>query len=208
LNAPTYLESSPPPVFKQSTGPSVALPAVLGGLPGRSDVSLEQAILNRRSRRRFSSEPVTLEQVSALLALANGFRGMVHDAEFGPCALTTSPSAGARHPLEIYLAALRVQGLRPGIHHYDVLEHALVEDRSGSSFSRRVVESLMNLEAPDTVAAVLVINAVFRRATWEYGPRAFRFAPLYAGHLGPKLWLAAGAGGLGGFVGGGWRVGG
>ena len=201
LAAPTYLESPPPPIFKHYGGPSVAMPRV----QGQSHVSLEQAISSRRSRRTFSSEPVTLEQVGGLLALANGLKGIVDDGHFGPCAQTTSPSAGCRHPLEIYVAAVRVQGLEPGIHHYDLPEHALVGVRGGEGFSRQVVQSLINLEAPDTVAAVLLITAVFRRSTWKYGPRAFRFVHLDAGHLGQNVYLAAESVGLGVCGVGGWR---
>lgn len=201
LSAPTYLESSPPPIFKQYDGPSVSLPTA----HGQGEMPLGQAIVNRRSRRTFSAEPVTLKQLGALLALSNGFRGITRGGEFGPCALTSAPSAGSRHPLEIYVAARRVQDLEPGLHHYDVREHALVSVRSGDAIARSVVDSLLNLQAPDTVAAVLIITAVFRRSTWKYGPRGFRFVLLDAGHLGQNVYLAAESLGLGVCGVGGWR---
>jgi hypothetical protein len=58
-------------------------------------ISLEEAIVTRRSVRRFSSQPLTPSQISQLLWAAQGLTNTMD--------LRTAPSAGARYALEIYL---------------------------------------------------------------------------------------------------------
>lgn len=71
--------------------------AVLKRLAG---MPLAEAILGRKSSRKYTTEPLTLAQVSALLWATQGVREILNPA----CALRTVPSAGARHAFETYLA--------------------------------------------------------------------------------------------------------
>ena len=73
-------------------GESVVLP------PPRTDgsMSVEAAIARRRSKRDFARAPITLEAISQLLWSAAGITGSGY--------MRAAPSAGARYPLEVYLA--------------------------------------------------------------------------------------------------------
>ncbi len=79
----------------------------------------------RKTHRRFSKKSVTLEAVSQLLSFVWGVNGYLYSPRFGKLLHKTSPSAGARHPGEVYLMALRVKGLRPGLYHYHPAHHYL-----------------------------------------------------------------------------------
>ena len=73
-------------------------------------VSIEEALLKRRSVREFGPGSVSLAEVSQLLWAAQG----VTDEKEG---LRTTPSAGALYPLEIYLVAGKIEGLPDGVVH-------------------------------------------------------------------------------------------
>lgn len=81
-----------PQVAAVPAGPTIALPApaTTGGM------SLNEALLKRRSVRNFESRPLTTQQVSQLLWAAQG----ITDPATGHRA---APSAMARYPLTIYM---------------------------------------------------------------------------------------------------------
>ena len=87
-------------------------------LKGR--LSVEEAIYDRISRRNFQDQGLNLAQAGQLLWSAGGL-GAVGDAGVSRAA----PSAGATYPLELCLAAGEVDGLDPGLYHYDYRAHAL-----------------------------------------------------------------------------------
>jgi len=74
-----------------------------------SDVSLEEALLRRRSVRHYTGEQ--LWEVSQLLWAAQGIT-----ADWGG---RTAPSAGATYPLETYLVVGDVEGLEEGVYKYN-----------------------------------------------------------------------------------------
>ena len=58
---------------------------------------LLEAIRNRRSRRNFTPESLTLEELSFLLWATQGMQKLIHN---GLVTIRTVPSARAMHPLE------------------------------------------------------------------------------------------------------------
>jgi hypothetical protein len=83
---------------------------------------LIEAIGRRRSRRKFTPEPLTLEELSFLLWATQGVSKVYRD---NMATLRTVPSGGARHSLETYLFVNRVNGLEPGLYRYLPIEHKL-----------------------------------------------------------------------------------
>jgi SagB-type dehydrogenase family enzyme len=105
--------------------------------------------------------------------------------------LKTSPSAGARHPIEVYVLALAVDGLDPGSYHYRPADHELelVSARSGPETARAWCAGQAH---PANASAIFVMTAVFDRSMWKYpNPRAYRTVLLDAGHLGQTFCLTA-----------------
>ena len=106
-----------------------------------------------------------------------------------------SPSGGALYPLELYVAALRVDGLEPGLYHFDPLRNGLETIRIGIDGAEVAALSTY----PEIVAgcaALLLVAAVFGRSRFKYGQRAYRFALIETGHVGQNVLLAATALGL------------
>ena len=100
------------------------------------------------------------------------------------------PSGGALYPLEVYVAALRVGGLAPGLYHFDPLRVGLETVRSPVDPAEVAALSTY----PQIVsgsAALFLVAAVFGRTRFKYGLRAYRFALLEAGHLAQNVLLAA-----------------
>jgi hypothetical protein len=86
----------------------------------------------RRTQRRFSSLPISYCDLAKLLIYTWGIVGYQHPALLRPLPLKTSPSAGGRHPGEVYVMALNVEGVEPGIYYYSPAENSLYLVASGS----------------------------------------------------------------------------
>ncbi len=153
----------------------------------RGDVSVEQAIDNRRSLRHYSGN-LTLADVSQLLWAA---QGETHSDGY-----RAAPSAGALYPLEVYLVAGSVAGLSAGIYHYRPGEHDLIQLRT-ADLRKELASAAYGQSFMQTAAAVLVITGVYERTRKKYGQRARRYVHMEVGHAAQNVYLQAEARGLG-----------
>lgn len=151
-------------------------------------LSLEAALLQRRSVRHFGSGGVTLDEVSQLLWSAQGLTGSQgHRA---------TPSAGALYPLEIFLVAGNVATLEAGVYKFVPRDHALTKHQDGD---RRAALSTAAWDQSwvGDAACILVIVANIDRTTVKYGERAERYVHMEVGHAAENVYLQAAALGLG-----------
>ncbi|WP_437605670.1 SagB/ThcOx family dehydrogenase [Sorangium sp. So ce834] len=180
-----------PQLYRTYVGaPRTALPGRDFALPA----SLGEVLERRQSIRDFEPGPLPLVSLGRLLFGSYGARKR---RRLDDVWVYNRPaaSAGARYPLEIYVATQSVSGLDDGIYHYDVYAHELELRRQG-----RVRDELVELTVQEMVRGanlVLVITAVWERNMWKYGQRGYRLVLLDAGHLGQNLYLVATALGLG-----------
>ena len=176
-----------PKIFKSVKGAQKApLPAC--GFP---DSEFIRILMARRTHREFSKQEVTLEAISRLLSLVWGVTGYIYSPVFGKLARKTSPSAGARHPGEVYLMALRVEGLKPGLYHYHPAYHRL-EMISTNATREKAWRYCARQNFAKNAAALFLMTAVFQRTMWKYHlPRAYRVVLLDAGHLCQTFCLVA-----------------
>jgi SagB-type dehydrogenase family enzyme len=162
-------------------------------LPARTSVDSEflRVLMARKTHRRFSHKELELETVSQLLSLVWGVNGYLYSPRFGKLLHKTSPSAGARHPGEVYLMALRVKGLKPGLYHYHPAHHRL-EMISTNATREKAWLYCARQHFVRNAAALLLMTAVFRRTMWKYQhARAYRVVLLDAGHLCQTFCLVA-----------------
>lgn len=168
-------------------------------LPKPGDGEFARVALARRTWRRFSSTPVSLEDLATILGLSAGVQkwARVGDREV---ALKTSPSGGARHPVEAYVVARDVRGLGPGIYHYAADRHALERLRKGAT-AKHIRAYLPHSGYFAGASALVLFTAVFERQVWRYPySRAYRAALVEVGHICQTFCLAATSLGLASFA--------
>jgi SagB-type dehydrogenase family enzyme len=175
----------PSPVKAYRSCPIVRLP------PPTTDAEFPSILRARRTWRHFSRAPISKAHVATLLSLTWGVQRWGHARGQGRVALKTSPSGGACHPGEVYVAALNVSGLKAGIYHYASSGHALSRLRVALR-PATVAKYLPNQPWFRGAAALFLMSAVFPREQWRYPvARAYRAVLLDAGHLCQTFCLTA-----------------
>jgi len=153
-----------------------------------SNVSIEEALLKRRSVREYTGEPLTLQEVSQLLWAAQGITD--------PRGFRTAPSAGGLYPLEVYVVVGDVEDLATGVYRYRPQEHELVK-LLGEDKRTEIAEAALGQAWVEEAAVDMVITAVYERTTVKYGDRGIRYVHMEAGHAAQNLCLQATAMNLG-----------
>ncbi|WP_430515103.1 SagB/ThcOx family dehydrogenase [Pyrococcus woesei] len=150
-------------------------------------VSVEEAIAKRRSIRTYKNDPLKIEELGQLLWAA---QGITHEDK------RAAPSAGATYPFEIFVIVGNVEGLKPGIYHYNPFEHSLTLIKEGD-FRKELQEAALGQEWVGNAAIDIVLVAFYERTTKYYGERGVRYVHMEAGHIGQNIYLQATALGLG-----------
>jgi SagB-type dehydrogenase family enzyme len=160
--------------------------------PSKRAEVLSELLRERRSRREYVRKPLTLKELAGLLWATQG----VLETGAG-YSLRTTPSAGARHPLETYLNFNRVEGQAPGLYRYLPLRRQIVQLTEGMSVAASLEAACLGQEMFTACAVSFIWTAVIRRSAWKYQQRAYRYIYLDAGHVCQNLYLACEALGLG-----------
>jgi len=151
-----------------------------------SAMNVFTAIASRRSRRAFSSEPLTLKELSFLLWATQGIRKIA-----GPgTAFRVVPSAGCRHALETYLCIFNVEGIEEGIYRYLPVEHQLLLVSQPAQLSARIAAAALSQDFVGKCAVAFIWTAVPYRMEWRYGIAAHKVIALDAGHVCQNLYTA------------------
>ncbi len=157
-------------------------------------ISLSHAIAARESRRKYTEESLSLEELSYLLWATQGVRKKNEKATF-----RTVPSGGARHSFETYLFIQRVNDLEAGLYRYLPLDHQLVflktAERYGEDYEKMLDQALLKHNFHGAVT--FIWSAIPYRSEWAYASEAARLILLDAGHLCQNLYLACEAIGCG-----------
>lgn len=150
-------------------------------------VSLETAILKKKSVRGFSNSPLNLEEVSQLLWAANG--NLPADAISGATSKVL-PSAGGLYPLEVFAVtgADTVSGLPAGVYQYKPETNSLLSINPGdnrSLLARAALGQMWIASAP----VIIVIGANFNRTTVKYGNRGLQYVFMESGASTQNIYL-------------------
>ena len=160
-----------------------------------AEISLRQALLQRRTVRDFSNAAVPLQALQRLLWAAQGITG--------PDGNRTAPSAHAMHPLRLYVQAARVAGLDQGLYEIGVNDQSL-RLLHGSDLRPALAAAAID-EQPwiGQAACIIVICADMVKPAQAFadqrpfGRRGVRYVYLEAGAAAQNLQLQAVAEGLG-----------
>jgi SagB-type dehydrogenase family enzyme len=189
----TSLRAAQPPLPRAATAAPAPAAVPLGSIALPPAAAITPNVFNiiaaRRSIRRFAKTPLALSALSGVLA------GMM-----------------GRHTPPILSAAVRVNvvvhavvGLRPGSYRYDPDLHALLPRRvpaeQGAEQGLRAATQAAALDQDVIGDAAVVFVLAIDRADFSADPagpaRGYRHAFLEAGLVGERIYLEAGARGLG-----------
>ncbi len=168
-------------------GNTVTLPKPLE----KGSTSVEESIQRRRSCREYLRQPITLPHLSQILWAAQG----VTDPSSGKRA---APSPGAKFTIELYAVVKKdgVEGLAPGVYHYEVDSHS-VSLVSGGDFTSSLMAAARDQEQVGNAPVTIAILSLYERAMTRYGERGIQYAIQESGAVGENIYLEATALGLG-----------
>lgn len=157
------------------------------------DARLTTALENRRSTRRYGTDPLSRRQLGEFLFRTARVRGVAKPS-FAPYQVSTRPypSGGACYPLEIYVVVGHCRDLEAGIYHYDPRAHALRAMRdTEESAAALLAESRSSQGERGPGQVLLVFTARYGRVTWKYRSIALATILKEVGALLQTMYLVA-----------------
>jgi SagB-type dehydrogenase family enzyme len=145
------------------------------------EMTLEEALAERRSRRVFDDVALPLTVLGQLFWAGQG----ITDSD----GHRTAPSAGGRYPLELYAVTTT------SVLHY-LPEGHRVEQRTDRTALASLGDTAFGQEFVTSAPAVIVVTGVDARTEAEYGALAADFVEREAGHATQNVLLQATALGL------------
>ncbi|MBN9741344.1 dehydrogenase SagB [Amycolatopsis sp. A1MSW2902] len=178
-------------------GPGIDLPVPDLATLSESDAPLTSVLEARCSiRRHDDTDPLTLGELAEFLYRAARTRSVTR-YEGVEYKSRPHPSGGSVYELEIYPVVRSVEGLEPGMYHYDAEEHRLVSVTRACATThrmlRRAAASSRQAERPQVL---LVVAARFGRLMWNYEAMTYALVLKHVGVLYQTMYLIATAMGL------------
>jgi SagB-type dehydrogenase family enzyme len=181
-------------LFVEREGEVTSLPAPDFSL--YDDVTLLSVLKNRMTSRCFDGKKTPLNTLSTLLFSCFGLihGPWSHLKELGLKELgirKSSPSGGGLHPTEAYVLILNVEGITPGLYHYNVKTHSLTEIQKGT-YGDKLVDFLVGQYFAKDLSFGVFLTAYFEKMWGKYPhSRAYRVALMDVGHLSQTFQLCA-----------------
>jgi putative peptide maturation dehydrogenase len=175
-------------------------------LPGQArNGPFYRTLLERRTTRTFDLDrPMSLDELDTVLRYVFGCHGYAEALEGVVSIKRTSASGGGLHPITAYSIISDVEGVAPGVYHYNAGDHSLALIESiGQGEARALAAQFMCGQGYFAEAHVcFVLVARYYRNHWKYRqhPRAYAGILMDAAHLSQTLYLVAAELGLGAFV--------
>lgn len=159
--------------------------------------SANEALAGVRNTRDFAGKPISRKALSEILMLAWGEHGKIHPKPWGTLLEKTSYSGGNRHPVEVYPVVVSVDGLKPGLYHYDVRRHGLELLKAGNFGT--VANRIGNRQEWIKGAAVyFLMTGLWARTMFKYRHDYVMRAVFFdVGHLSQSMYVSATGLGLG-----------
>jgi SagB-type dehydrogenase family enzyme len=180
------LKKIPPPSLQKPYSPDDRLiDLILAENLTMKGVTIFDAIKNRKTHRKFTKDPLSLEELSFLLWATQG----VHKIDKLGRTKRTVPSAGARHPFETYLIINRVNELDAGVYRYLPLEHKLCLISSGCVPKKSIKSAFREQGFIARSAVIFIWTVIPYRSEWQYLMVAPKMIALDAGHICQNLYL-------------------
>ncbi|MFO7032058.1 thiazoline oxidase [Limnospira fusiformis CCALA 023] len=197
-----------PVVKPPMSGHIVPLPQLSIDAIRQRDKTLTTAIEKRASIREYDeNHPITVEQLGELLYRTARVKEIYtqdaeqtemikaeygEDFEWGEISRRPYPCGGAMYELEIYLAVRRCAGVKPGLYHYDPLNHQLAQiDAADADIQALLKDAHQSSGEQGMPQVLLMITARFGRLFRKYRSLAYALVLKHVGVLYQNLYLVA-----------------
>ena len=170
-------------------------PGISVEMPQEIDsISLESAFRRRESIRHFANQSIAQEKIVTLISAVHGEGADVMSSATRPVA-----SAGATHPIEIYIVTGDVEGLTAGVYQYDFSADVFITVTEGD-IREKMAQAALGQSFMANAPATMVIAAEYQRTTHRYGERGRRFVYMESGGAAQHIALQAAAFDLGNVI--------
>lgn len=180
-----------PPVVKPFDASSLIIDLPKVSKDVVSNENMFDCIAQRRSTRFYSTDSLSLEELSYLLWATQGITGM---NKMG-LTLRTVPCSGATHTFETYLMIMRVEGIEQGIYRYLPVEHKLLFMFKLDELEAKIDD--ITLDQPFVPNFAKKASVLFAwsttpyRSEWKYDISAHKKILIDVGHVCQNLYLAS-----------------
>ncbi|TFG08174.1 SagB/ThcOx family dehydrogenase [Candidatus Thorarchaeota archaeon] len=176
-----------PPLEKPFDTTSTLIDLVESKNFSMSGTSLLDALANRQSRRTFTDDALSLEELSFLLWATQGVREIDSNKVWTKRAV---PSGGGRQPFETYLIVNRVKSLERGLYRYLPIEHKLLPLAKEIPDEGELEEYAWYQAFIGKAPVIFVWAAIPYKTEWRYSIMSYKDILIEAGHICQNLYLA------------------
>ncbi len=144
-------------------------------------------IAERKSRRKYSTANLTLNELAYLVWATQGVRMALSTGRH----YRTVPSAGSRHSFETYLVIQHVEGLKAGVYRYLPFDHQLAYLFTAENLPEKMTTLASDQPFVGNSAVCFIWSSIPNRMEWRYGLGSERVILMDVGHVCQNLYLAA-----------------
>jgi SagB-type dehydrogenase family enzyme len=149
---------------------------------------------NRKSRRKYTPDALTLEELSFLLWSTQGVKEVLKS---GAGVKRTVPSSGAKSPFETYLVINRAEGLEPGLYRYISFSHQLLFIKRIEDAEEKMGKLAYDQKFVGKAPVIFYWTAIPYRTEWRYTILSHKFIAIDLGIVCQSLYMACEAINLG-----------
>lgn len=173
-------------------------------LPRAPGNAFDEVLLARVTCRNFDAErPLPLPVFARLMQRVFAAQGRIEGAPDTTFLKKTSPSGGGLHPVEAYCLLQHVEGIAPGLYHYDCVRHRLAPlPAPAIPLDELASVAVCHQHWFANAHAMVLLVPRYDRTFWKYRQhkKGYRVIALESGHLSQTLYLSATEAGLGAFI--------
>jgi len=168
----------------------IDLPSLDSGVITKPDI--KKCMADRRSRRTFTDEPISLAELPFLLWATQGVQEVVNIPDGNwQHTMRAVPSAGGRHAFETCLAVNRVSDIDSGLYRYLSVRHKLLFIGPVEGLPGKLNTAVFGQTYVGKAAVSFIWSCIPYRGEWRYLHEAHKVMLLDAGHVCQNLYLAA-----------------
>lgn len=142
---------------------------------------------DRRSLRKYISAELTLGEISFLLWATQGIEKI---SQNNTVTFRPTPSSGARHPFETYLAIRSIEGIKPGMYRYLPITHELLFLHTIDNYEESLSTACLGQKFVGEGAVTFIWSNIPYRGEWKYNITSHKSMLIDVGHICQNLYLA------------------